>query len=176
MNIKTLEDLYLRELDRTYTAEKHIIEHLPLFNRTTAGGEHQSLASYASQTRERRDRLERIFEHANRKPAGVPCRAIEGIFLDARESIDAASESGAGISAPLELIQVLQHDMLGRYTTLASWATKLCRSDEAKALLTARNDALMSLNQGNPVGPADKPESRSIGMGDRLTALLDRKK
>jgi ferritin-like metal-binding protein YciE len=174
-SIHSLQDLYFHELEMITTAEKQILANMPILA-MSATGDLESAARYVTQTRERVERLESILKLAKRQPTSTACRAFEGLFSDARDLIDAIKDHDTRVSALLATMKIARHDILGRYAALASWGRALGRLDEAKILLGATDDTSTSLPHTDVVQADNKPEPKTISMGDRLTALLDRKK
>lgn len=180
MKIRTLNDLYLHELDRIYAIEKLIVARMPGLAASAIGGVGQPVERYLAQTRERVGRLEAMFETSRHVPESPPCRAMDGIFADAREVVDTVGDQNTRVSALLAMMQIVRHHLRARYTTLAAWAATLARPNDARLLLGAIDERDERAVFAQPANVAQaSPEKREMGsdrMGDRLTALLDHKK
>ena len=79
-------------------------------------------------------RLEQVFQLLGEKPAGVECKAIQGIIEEGQEIVQ---EFGGGEALDAGLIaaaQAVEHYEIARYGTLLAWAKQLGLS-EAQGLI-----------------------------------------
>lgn len=176
MKIESLSDLFLHELQQAYAAERYIGDTIPKLAATAAGGMIPAADPYLAQARQRLKHLEDVLALTDHGPGTAACRAIEGTVLEAEQLIGAVNDPGARVAALFAVLERMKHDLLTRYVTLASWAIALGKAGEAKLLLaTVDEERLASFRQATASAAQNKADTKDVGMGDRLTALLDRK-
>jgi ferritin-like metal-binding protein YciE len=161
MNIQSLDDLFLHELQQLQVAENLFLIGLPKLTMTKA----KPAAESITQAQGRIQRLEQVFKLLDHTHAASACRAMEGILADADHLLASVEDSDARGVAKAAAIQIGRCYLLVRYTLLVSWANQLGNSTVEK-LLRATLDAESLL---------DKGESKASTIGSRLTALFDRK-
>jgi ferritin-like metal-binding protein YciE len=160
MNIQSLDDLFVYELQQLHLAERVFLDALPKLTRK----DDKHDADAITQAQGRIQRLEQIFTMIDHKPRGGICWAMGGILTDA-DCLLGIENSDARDSAKEAAVQTCRRYLVARYTLLVALANRLGKSVVEK-LLRATLDAEAVL---------DKGESRPSYIGDRLTALLDRK-
>ena len=172
MNNGTLEDLFLQELQETYAAERLILGSLAM-PADAAKGVDTFLRRHVTSTRQRIRHLEQIFALAGCTPDASSRAPTAGII---------AEISGLAAIADPEVqetvrtsLQVVQHYLVAQYAMLASWARLL---QEQEPIAAALKEIHASLLQPQ-VGPSSRSEvepPKDASMGERLTALFDRKR
>ncbi len=86
MRLKSLHDLYIKELRDLYDAEKQIIRALPKMIKVAKSFELQNaLQSHLEQTRRHAERIEQVFEKLGSHARATKCRGIEGIIGEGKE-------------------------------------------------------------------------------------------
>jgi ferritin-like metal-binding protein YciE len=174
MNVTTLWDLLLRELRRTRGAEI-LLEGLLLgwSERLAQGTLRRDTTVILGQTRQRIQNIDRAFQLVG-LPVDAPTVTgevpIVRDFEQLLEGIDSEVARDAAMAAGLAL---LGHCMVARYGFLACWAERLQKSDLALLL-----KATLDKEHGTPAHycATSARASNDISMGERLTALFDKKK
>lgn len=178
MKIETLNDLFLHELQEAYAAERCAVDTIPRLTATAAAGVTVPAADqYMIQTRKRLKRLEDILALAAQQPKAAASPTIEGVAHEAERLMGTVEDRVTRVAALFAVLERMKHDLLTRYVTLASWAIALGKAGEARLLLTTIDEEREAtiFPQADARAARDKVEVRTVGMGDRLTALLDRK-
>jgi ferritin-like metal-binding protein YciE len=164
----TLDGLFLAELQETYAAETLIASTLSMF----AGTADSRSGEYLALTRYRIQRLEQMFSWLGRDPEPGRPTTLQG-FLSGMEvpsgGNGAASEDAAAI---ISAMQTARHYLLARYGTLALWANELHMPDIAKLAAT-----ILEEEKARPdARPTAHDSAKHISLGERLTAMFDRKR
>ncbi|RDI52609.1 ferritin-like domain-containing protein [Microvirga subterranea] len=132
---KDLKALFLHRLKDTYFAEQAILKALPQMAVAAQAEELKgAFAVHLKETEGQVKRLEQVFQLLGAKPAGVECKAIQGIIEEGQEIVQ---EFGGGEALDAGLIaaaQAVEHYEITRYGTLLAWAKQLGLS-EAEGLI-----------------------------------------
>ena len=122
MNNGTLEDLFLRELQEAYAAERLILGSLAMPAHALKGVD-TFLDRYVTSTRERVRHLEQIFalagctpDESSRSPMAGMIAEISGLAAIADPEVQETVRTS---------LQVVQHYLVAQYAMLASWARLL---------------------------------------------------
>ena len=134
-DIKTLDDLFLHQLQDIYYAEKQILKALPkMIEKATSAQLKQGLESHRKETETHVKRVEQVFEMHGAKAKAVDCPAIDGIIKEANEIVGDIADKQVLDAAIIAAAQAVEHYEITRYGTLAEWAKQLGRSDCASVL------------------------------------------
>lgn len=134
-DIKTMDDLFVHQLQDIYYAETQILKSLPdmigkASNRELAAG----LKDHLDQTRTHVARLEQVFKMHGTEPEGTDCPAIDGILEEANEIAGEVEDKDVLDAAIVSAAQAVEHYEITRYGTLIAWANTLGRDDCAAVL------------------------------------------
>ncbi|KAA0107631.1 ferritin-like domain-containing protein [Methylobacterium sp. P1-11] len=134
-DIKTLDDLFVHQLQDIYYAEQQITKALPkMISKATDSQLKQGFETHLHETEEQIKRLERVFEMHGHKPKAVDCPAIDGIIKEANETAGEIGDKEVLDAALLASAQAVEHYEITRYGTLIAWAKRLGRDDCASVL------------------------------------------
>lgn len=135
MTLKTMDDLFLHQLQDMYTAEKRILQSLPAMSKNVETNElKKALDRHHAETKQHVARLEKVFEMVGEKPKGVACKAIEGIIGEAEEQMDEIENEAVCDAAVIASAQAVEHYEITRYGTLMAWAKELGHTDAVDLL------------------------------------------
>lgn len=168
MSIRSLDDLFVHELRHARAAEKYSLDAMAQMAALANGGLAEAIFRNALQSKARLSRLEDVFKLLALEPVPVSCTATEALFTEADCLIREVDDRDTRLAAASAALQNLSRSLLARYETLAAWAITLGKAREANLLLGAIDHGL--------AGSPTSSEPRSGGMGDPLTALLDKGK
>jgi ferritin-like metal-binding protein YciE len=169
MPTEKLNDLFNRELEETYLAEKLLRD---LFSNPAAPGTARATTVEVGfgQAQERVRRLERIFALTKDTP-DVAKRPAPGL-----ESIIAAIEDReVGEAANLAALQTFRHHLVASYAKLTMWANLLRKPELAKVLNATLAEEQAALTSKSVFESCQTKEPKSISLGERLSAMFDRK-
>jgi ferritin-like metal-binding protein YciE len=140
-DIKTMEDLFLHQLQDIYYAEKQIIKSLPKMidlatNRDLAAG----LRLHLEETKGQVDRLDQVFKKLGKEPKGIDCPAIDGLIKEANQTAGDIDDKSVLDAAIVGAAQAIEHYEIARYGTAIAWAEELGHDDVVRFLTTNLNE------------------------------------
>lgn len=134
-DIRTMDDLFVHQLQDMYYAEKRIVGVLPeMIAKSTSSTLRAALDSHLAETRNHVRRLEQVFQMHGATPASVECPAINGIVKEADAVAGDIADKTVLDAALIANGQAVEHYEIARYGTLIAWAKTLGRSDCAQIL------------------------------------------
>ena len=134
-DIKTLDDLFLHQLQDIYYAEKQLVKALPkMAEKATSPQLRQAFQSHLKETEGHVARVEQVFKMHGSKAKAVDCPAIDGIIKEANEITGDVADKEVLDSALVAAGQAAEHYEITRYGTLVAWAKQLGRPDCATVL------------------------------------------
>jgi ferritin-like metal-binding protein YciE len=139
--IKTMDDLFLHQLQDIYYAEKQIIKSLPKMidlatNRDLSAG----LRLHLGETEKQVERLEQVFKKLGKEPKGVDCPAIDGLIKEANATAGEVDDKNVLDAAIVGAAQAIEHYEIARYGTAIAWAEELGHDDMVRLLTTNLNE------------------------------------
>lgn len=134
-DIKTMNDLYVHQLQDVYYAEKQIIKSLPgMIKKVTDSDLKAGLQKHLQETETQVTRLDQVFKLLGLKPTAVDCPAIDGIIKEANEVAGDVADKEVLDAAIIASAQAVEHYEIARYGTLIAWSHQLGRDDAAAIL------------------------------------------
>ncbi len=134
-DIKTMDDLFVHQLQDVYYAEKQIHKALPkMIEKATDTQLKQGLEAHRGETEGHIRRLEQVFKQHGVEAKGVDCPAIDGILKEADEMTGEVADKQVLDAAIIAAAQAVEHYEITRYGTLTAWAKQLGREDCAVLL------------------------------------------
>jgi ferritin-like metal-binding protein YciE len=132
---KDLKALFLHQLKDTYFAENAILKALPQMAEAAQTEELKgAFAVHLRETEGQVKRLEQVFQLLGEKPAGLECKAIQGIIEEGQGIVQEFSGGEALDAGLIAAAQAVEHYEITRYGTLLAWAKQLGLS-EAEGLI-----------------------------------------
>ncbi len=134
-DIKTLNDLFVHQLQDVYYAEQQITKALPdMIAKATNPQLRQGFETHLAETKQHVQRIEQVFDLYGVKAQGVTCPAIDGIIKEAKEVAGEVADKQVLDAALIAAAQAVEHYEMARYGTLIAWAKQLNRPDCASIL------------------------------------------
>ncbi len=134
-DIKTLNDLFVHQLQDIYYAEQQLVKALPkMAEKATNPQLKQGFLTHLEETKGHVKRLEQVFEMHGAKAKAVDCPAIDGIIKEADEVSGEVADKDVLYAALINSAQAAEHYEMTRYGTLIAWAKQLGRADYAAVL------------------------------------------
>ncbi|WP_267361095.1 MULTISPECIES: ferritin-like domain-containing protein [unclassified Methylobacterium] len=134
-DIKTLDDLFVHQLQDIYYAEQQITKALPkMISKATDPQLKQSFEMHLKETEGQIKRLEQVFQMHGHKPKAVDCPAIDGILKEANEVAGEVGDKEVLDAALVASAQAVEHYEITKYGTMIAWAKRLGRDDCASVL------------------------------------------
>jgi len=134
-DIKTMDDLFVHQLQDVYYAENQIAKALPkMIELATDSQLRSGLQAHLGETEGHIRRLEQVFQQHGAEAKGVDCPAIDGIIKEANEVTGEVEDKKVLDAAIIAAAQAVEHYEITRYGTLTAWAKQLGREDCAALL------------------------------------------
>ena len=134
-DIKTMDDLYVHQLQDIYYAEKQILKALPdMIGKVSDRDLKMGLQHHLKETETHVARLEQVFKLHDLKAKAVDCPAIDGIIEEAEEVSAEVEDKEVLDAAIVAAAQAVEHYEITKYGTLIAWARQLGRDDAAAIL------------------------------------------
>jgi ferritin-like metal-binding protein YciE len=154
-DIKSMNDLFVHQLQDIYYAENQIVKALPdMADKATDNNLKDAFRSHLTETKGHVQRLENVFRMHGVEIKGQDCPAIDGIIEEANEVAGEVEDKTVLDAALIAAAQAVEHYEMTRYGTLVAWAKQLGREDCAAELQknldeeTAADRKLTSLAEG----------------------------
>lgn len=134
-DIKTMNDLFVHQLQDIYYAEKQLVKALPtMAEKASDATLKQGLLTHLEETRQHVKRLEEVFRMHGAEIKAVSCPAIDGIIEEADDVTGEVEDKRVLDAALINAAQAAEHYEIARYGSLIAWAKQLGRSDCATVL------------------------------------------
>lgn len=134
-DIKTMNDLFVHQLQDIYYAEKQLVKALPTMAQKASDPQlKQGFLSHLDETKTHVTRLEQVFQMHGAEIKAVKCPAIDGIIEEADEVAGEVDDKSVLDAALISAAQAAEHYEITRYGSLIAWAKQLGRNDCASVL------------------------------------------
>ena len=134
-DIKTMNDLFLHQLQDIYYAENQLVKALPKMAEKASDPQlKQGFLTHLDETRTQVKRLEQVFSMHGSEVKAVNCPAIDGIIEEAEEVTGEVADKAVLDAALINAAQAAEHYEITRYGSLVAWAKQLGRNDCASIL------------------------------------------
>ena len=134
-DIKTMNDLFVHQLQDIYYAEKQLVKALPkMAEKATDQQLKQGFLTHLDETKTQVQRLEQVFQILGAEAKAVGCPAIDGIIKEANEIAGEVADKSVLDAALIDAAQAAEHYEIARYGSLIAWAKQLGRNDCASVL------------------------------------------
>ncbi|HZT90831.1 MAG TPA: ferritin-like domain-containing protein [Gaiellaceae bacterium] len=135
MQLSTLNDLFVEQLQDLYSAETQLVEALP---KMASAASHEELRDafeqHLAETREHVTRLERIFDELGKSPGGETCEGMRGLIKEGEEILEMQGDPAVIDAALIAAAQRVEHYEIAGYGTVKTLAGHLDLG-EAKSVL-----------------------------------------
>lgn len=173
-DIRTMDDLFVHQLEDVYYAEHQIEKALPdMMEKATDAGLKRGLKTHLAETGRQIKRLEQVFKKLRQEPKGTECPAIDGIIEEANHVAGEIEDKDVLNAALIAAAQAVEHYEITRYGTLIAWAKQLGRKDVATLLTetlreevaTDKKLTMMAKMSANPKAARKAPPRKSSARG-----------
>jgi ferritin-like metal-binding protein YciE len=135
MNLQSLNDVLVHELQDLHSAEQQLIEALPkMAGAATNDKLRTAFNDHLGETRHHLERIEDVCSQIGISPSGQRCKGMEGLIREGDEIITAAGDPAAKDAALIAAAQRVEHYEIAAYGTARTLADELGFED-AKDLL-----------------------------------------
>ena len=140
-DIKTMDDLFVHQLQDIYYAEQQLVKALPKMAEKAAEPQlKQGFLSHLDETKNHVKRLEQVFQMHGVQVKAVDCPAIDGIIEEANETSGEVADQAVMDAALINAAQAAEHYEIVRYGSLIAWAKQMGRNDCANILQTTLDE------------------------------------
>jgi ferritin-like metal-binding protein YciE len=136
-----LKELYLKELQDIYDAEKQITKALPkMAKAATSSRLREAFQHHLEQTNNHVSRLEQIFEQLDESPKGQTCDGMEGLIEEGSNMIEEDMDGEAKDAGLILAAQRVEHYEMAAYGTARTYANILGEKKAASLLQQTLNE------------------------------------
>jgi ferritin-like metal-binding protein YciE len=134
-SLKTLDDLFVHELQDLHNAEKQLVKALPKMAKAASSEKlRQGFEEHLEQTKQHVERLDKIFEQLDKKAGRTKCDAMEGLVEEGQKMIDQDAEPAVKDAGLIAAAQRVEHYEIAAYGSACAFA-KILGLSEAVDLL-----------------------------------------
>ena len=140
-DIKTMEELFLHQLEDIYYAEQQLTKAIPKMAEMATNADLKAgLKSHVIDTQNQIERLDKVFAKLGKQPKGTDCPAIDGLIKEANATAGEIEDKAVLDAAIVANSQAVEHYEMSRYGTLIAWAEELGHDDVVRLLTTNLNE------------------------------------
>jgi ferritin-like metal-binding protein YciE len=140
MQLQSLNDLFVEQLQDLHSAENQLVEALPkLANAASHEELRDAFEQHLAETREHVTRLEQIFSQLGQQPGGEECKGMKGLIAEGQEVLEMQGDPTVIDAALIAAAQRVEHYEIAGYGTVKTLADHLDLGD-AKDLLAQTLD------------------------------------
>lgn len=170
--MKTLNELFVHQLEDMYDAEQQIIKALPKMAKAATCSElKKAFLTHLKESEGQMTKLEQVFKQFDEKARGKTCKAASGLLKEGAEIAKEFEGSSAINAALIAAAQKVEHYEIATYGCLHEWAELLGNKKAAAILLDildeekAANEILTALARDgkNDEALSESPDEESNG-------------
>lgn len=114
-DIKTMEDLFLHQLEDIYYAEQQLTKAIPKMAEMATNADLKAgLKSHVIDTKNQIERLDKVFAKLGQKPKGTDCPAIDGLIKEADETAGEIEDKAVLDAAIVANSRAVEHYEISR--------------------------------------------------------------
>ncbi len=133
--MKNLRDLLEHQIKDLYSAETQLIKALPNVIEATTNRElKKAIQDHLEETKEQKERLERVAEILNMDPKGETCKAMKGLVKETSDMIDEDATDAVRDAGLICDAQRVEHYEIAGYGSAVSFAKQLNLNEVAEIL------------------------------------------
>ena len=125
MNVQTIEDLFVEQIQDLYDAEQRLVKALPKMAEASTNSELRSeFEDHLQQTQGHVQRLEQVFAELGQDPKKETCEAMKGLIKEGEEMMD-IEPPAIRDAALIAAANRVEHYEIAAYGTARTLATSL---------------------------------------------------
>jgi len=141
MELDSLRELYVAELQDLYSAENQILKALPKMIKAAKSPQLKAgFELHLEQTKEQVTRLEQIFEGLEEKAEGKKCKGMEGLLKEGEELMGEDADEDVLDAGLISAAQRVEHYEMAGYGTVRTYAELLGEKEAVKLLQTTLDE------------------------------------
>lgn len=135
MTLNNLEDLFVEQLRDLYSAETQILDALPeMVDASTSDELRKAFESHLKETRNQKQRLEKIFESLGEDPEGETCKGMKGLLEEGSEMLEKDGDASVIDAGIIAAAQRVEHYEISGYGTARTYAERLGHDDAVELI------------------------------------------
>jgi ferritin-like metal-binding protein YciE len=135
MNLQTLDDLLVHQIQDILSAEHQVKKALPLMARAAGSDKlRKAFTDHQKETDVQIERLGKAFELMDKPVAASHCEAAEGLLTEAEDYLDGEGDRAVLDAGIISAAQRFEHYEIAAYGSAISFARQLNRNDVANLL------------------------------------------
>ena len=167
MELQSLRELFLTELQELYFAEKQITAALPRIAKAASSRAlRKAFKSHLNETEGHVERLEKIFDELGVSASAGDSEGIEGLIRDTERLISEDAEPEVLDAGLIAAAQKVEHYEMAAYGTVRTYAELLGRKDIAKLLQRTLDEEKQADRKLNAIAEEINVEARSSPLDD----------
>jgi len=128
--MKTLQNLFVSQLQDAYSAETQLTAALPKMAAAANAPElKKGFETHLTETRQQIKRLEKVCKMLDCETGGETCEAMQGLITEGQEMISVEAEDHVKDAGLICAAQKVEHYEIALYGTLCSWADEMGLND-----------------------------------------------
>jgi len=136
MNVTSLRDLYIAELQEIHSVEGQLIEALPRMAGVSGHPElKQGIQTHLEETRAQQSRVEEILRRHKADPREHVDQAMQAMLQEAEKWASIVQDQNLRDAGLIASAQRVEHYEIAVYGSLATWAKQLGLDEDLQALL-----------------------------------------
>lgn len=141
LQLNSLEDLLMVELNDLYDAEQRLCDALPeMADAATSPVLKSAFEEHLMQTERQKSRLEQIFVELGKTSTSTTCEAMKGLVKEGSEIIDSTGNAQVRDAALIGAAQRVEHYEIAGYGTARTIAQHLGHTNVARLLQTTLDE------------------------------------
>jgi ferritin-like metal-binding protein YciE len=159
MNVTSLRDLYIAELQEIRSVEELLVEALPRMADVAGHPElKQGIQTHLEETRAQQSRIEEILRRHSAEPREHVDQAMQAMLREAEKWANMVQDRDLRDASTIASAQRVEHYEIAVYGSLATWAKQLGLDEDVQALLAIleeekRTDERLSMLAKRMINP-----------------------
>lgn len=135
MKVKTMEDLFLDQIEDLYDAEKRLVKALPkMADASTSPELRSAFQKHLRETENHVQRLNRVFQSIGKDAKGKTCDAMKGLISEGEDVVDDIDESMLRDAGLIAAANRVEHYEMAAYGSARTFAEALGNREAATEL------------------------------------------
>jgi ferritin-like metal-binding protein YciE len=140
-NMNSLKDLFVHELRDLYSAETQLTDALPKMKEKASDEKlKHAFESHLEETRNQKERLERIAQMMDIDIKGEECQAMKGLISEGEEILNLNADAEVRDAGLIAAAQRVEHYEMAGYGTARHFAKRLGLNDAVSLLEETLNE------------------------------------
>lgn len=141
MELNSLKDLFVNQIEDLYDAEERLTKALPKMAEAANSNQlRQAIQHHLTETQGHVSRLETIFRELNIEPKRETCEAMKGLIAEGEEVLKAKGDPEVKDAAIIAAAQRVEHYEMSGYGTARTFAQRLGLTQAANLLQQTLNE------------------------------------